>query len=44
MAREVRLEESQARSLRLAVLFDKPESRKMNLRAAYTGFATASKY
>jgi hypoxanthine phosphoribosyltransferase len=39
-----RLEESQPRSLRLAVLFDKPEARKVNLQAAYTGFAAASKY
>jgi len=39
-----RLEESQPRSLCLAVLFDKPEARKVNLQAAYTGFAAASKY
>lgn len=38
-----RLEESQPRSLRLAVLFDKPASRRVNLRAEYTGFAAASK-
>jgi len=39
-----RLEESRPRSLRLAVLFDKPESRKVNLQPAYTGFAAASKH
>jgi len=38
-----RLEEGRPRSLRLAVLFDKPASRKVNLKAAYTGFAAASK-
>ena len=38
-----RLEEGSPRSLRLAVLFDKQESRKVNLRPAYTGFAAASK-
>ena len=38
-----RLEEGRPRSLRLAVLFDKPASRKVNLTAAYTGFAAASK-
>jgi hypoxanthine phosphoribosyltransferase len=38
-----RLEEGNPRSLRLAVLFDKPEGRKVNLQAAYTGFAAASK-
>lgn len=38
-----RLEEGWPRSLRLAVLFDKPASRKVNLTAAYTGFAAASK-
>lgn len=38
-----RLEESQPRSLRLAVLFDKAASRKVDLRAEYTGFAAASK-
>ena len=38
------MEDSRPRSLRLAVLFDKPESRKVNLRPAYTGFAAASKY
>jgi hypoxanthine phosphoribosyltransferase len=38
-----RLEESRPRSLRLAVLFDKPASRRVNLRAEYTGFAAASK-
>jgi len=39
-----RLEEGRPRSLRLAVLFDKPESRKVNLQATYTGFAAASNY
>lgn len=39
-----RLEESRPRSLRLAVLFDKPQERKVNLKAEYTGFAAASKY
>jgi hypoxanthine phosphoribosyltransferase len=38
-----RLEEGRPRSLRLAVLFDKPASRKVNLKAEYTGFAAASK-
>jgi hypoxanthine phosphoribosyltransferase len=39
-----RLEEARPRSLRLAVLFDKPAARKVNLEPAYTGFAAASKY
>jgi len=39
-----RLLESRPRSLRLAVLLDKPEQRKVDLRADYFGFATASKY
>jgi hypoxanthine phosphoribosyltransferase len=38
-----RLEAGGPRSLRLAVLFDKPASRKVNLKAEYTGFAAASK-
>lgn len=38
-----RLEEGRPRSLRLVVLFDKPEARKVNLRPEYTGFAAASK-
>jgi len=38
-----RLEEGRPRSLRMAVLFDKPASRKVDLKAAYTGFAAASK-
>jgi hypoxanthine phosphoribosyltransferase len=37
-----RLELSRPRSLRLAVLFDKHESRRVNLQPAYTGFAAAS--
>ncbi len=39
-----RLEESRPRSLRLAVLFDKPQERKVDLQAEYTGFAAASKH
>jgi hypoxanthine phosphoribosyltransferase len=39
-----RLEETRPRSLRLAVLFDKPDSRKVNLRAEYIGFPSASNY
>lgn len=39
-----RLEECRPRSLRLAVLFDKAEARKVNVRAEYTGFAAASKH
>ncbi len=39
-----RLEESRPRTLRLAVLFDKLQERRVDLRAAYVGFATASKY
>jgi hypoxanthine phosphoribosyltransferase len=38
-----RLEEGRPRSLRLAVLFDKPASRKVNLQPEYAGFAAASK-
>lgn len=38
-----RLEETRPRSLRLAVLFDKPASRKVDVRAEYTCFAAASK-
>jgi hypoxanthine phosphoribosyltransferase len=39
-----RLEETRPRSLRLAVLFDKPQERKVDLKAEYTGFAAASKH
>ncbi|MGB0036989.1 MAG: phosphoribosyltransferase family protein [Candidatus Acidiferrales bacterium] len=39
-----RLEEGRPRSLKLAVLFDKPESRKVDLQPEYTGFAAASKH
>jgi len=39
-----RLEEGHPRSLRLAVLFDKPAARKVNLQPTYAGFAAASKY
>jgi hypoxanthine phosphoribosyltransferase len=38
-----RLEESLPRTLRLAVLFDKPQARKVNLQPEYSGFAAASK-
>src|SRR6204780_1573780 len=38
-----RLEEGRPRTLRLAVLFDKQASRRVNLKAEYTGFAAASK-
>jgi hypoxanthine phosphoribosyltransferase len=38
-----RLEEGRPRSLRLAVLLDKPASRRVDLRAEYMGFAGASK-
>jgi hypoxanthine phosphoribosyltransferase len=31
-------------SLRLAVLFDKPDARKVNVKAEYTGFASASNH
>ena len=37
------LEEGRPRSLRLAVLFDKPQERKVNVQPEYTGFAAASK-
>ncbi len=38
-----RLEEGRPRSLRLAVLFDKLQARKVNISAAYTGFDAASR-
>ena len=38
-----RLEEGSPRSLKLAVLFDKPASRRVNVSAEYTGFDAASK-
>jgi hypoxanthine phosphoribosyltransferase len=38
-----RLGESKPRSLRLAVLLDKPESRRVSLQPDYFGFRTASK-
>jgi hypoxanthine phosphoribosyltransferase len=38
-----RLGESAPRSLRLAVLLDKPEKRRVNLESDYFGFRTASK-
>jgi hypoxanthine phosphoribosyltransferase len=38
-----RLEEGLPRTLRLAVLFDKPKARKVNLQPEYSGFAAASK-
>ena len=37
-----RLEEGRPRTLRLAVLFDKPAARKVNLQAEYAGFSAAS--
>jgi hypoxanthine phosphoribosyltransferase len=39
-----RLEETRPRSLRLAVLLDAPQDRKVDLRPAYKGFASASKH
>jgi len=39
-----RLEEGRPRTLRVAVLFDKPASRKVNLHPEYTGFAASSKH
>jgi hypoxanthine phosphoribosyltransferase len=38
-----RLEEGSPRTLRLAVLFDKPQDRKVNLQPEYSGFSAASK-
>ena len=38
------LEESRPRSMRLAVLFDKPDARRVDLRAEYIGFSSASNY
>lgn len=39
-----RIEEHRPRSLRLAVLFDKARDHKVELKATYVGFASASKY
>ena len=39
-----RLQEGQPRSLRVAVLLDKPQDRKVDLKPDYFGFAAASKY
>jgi hypoxanthine phosphoribosyltransferase len=39
-----RLQEDRPRSLRLAVLFDKPAERRVDLKPDYFGFAAASKY
>jgi hypoxanthine phosphoribosyltransferase len=39
-----RLQESRPRSLRLAVLFDKPAERRVDLKPDYFGFSAASKY
>lgn len=39
-----RLQESRPRSLRLAVLFDKPEERRVDIKPDYFCFAGASKY
>jgi hypoxanthine phosphoribosyltransferase len=38
-----RLEEGKPQSLRLAVLFDNPDARKVDLQPEYTGFSAASK-
>ena len=38
------IEESRPRSLRLAVLFDKPNGRRVDLRAEYIGFSSASNH
>ncbi|MGH9572794.1 MAG: phosphoribosyltransferase [Candidatus Acidiferrales bacterium] len=38
-----RLEEGLPRTLRLAVLFDRPQARRVNLQPEYSGFAAASK-
>lgn len=39
-----RLQDNRPRSLRLAVLFDKPRERKVDVKPDYFGFTTASKY
>ncbi len=39
-----RIEESRPRSLRLAVLLDRPEARRVALEPHYSGFAAASNY
>jgi hypoxanthine phosphoribosyltransferase len=39
-----RLQESRPRSLRLAVLFDKPAERRVDIKPDYFGFSAASKY
>jgi len=39
-----RLQEGRPRSLRVAVLMDKPQDRKVDLKPDYFGFAAASKY
>jgi hypoxanthine phosphoribosyltransferase len=39
-----RLQDNRPRSLRLAVLFDKPAERRLNLKPDYFGFSAASKY
>jgi hypoxanthine phosphoribosyltransferase len=39
-----RLEEGRPRTLRVAVLFDKPKARRVNLQPEYTGFAAASEH
>ncbi len=39
-----RLQEGRPRSLRLAVLFDRPDERRVNVRPDYFCFAAASKY
>jgi len=39
-----RIHDARPRSLRLAVLFDRPESRRVDMRPDYVGFPAASKY
>ena len=39
-----RLQESRPKSLRLAVLFDKPDGRRVDIKPDYFGFSGASKY
>jgi hypoxanthine phosphoribosyltransferase len=39
-----RLQESEPKSLRLIVLFDKPQGRKTDIKPDYFGFSAASKY
>jgi hypoxanthine phosphoribosyltransferase len=39
-----RIHEARPRSLRLAVLFDRPESRRVDMHPDYAGFPAASNY